>query len=110
MQTHATKDVECAGCPRMFVSESAMVLHLEAGTCESGADRDRVDDIAFECYQSKKYTCKDNPDSYFECPTCSKPFIWMSGLLQHVESDNCDEELEWPQPLGKFLRFLRSQI
>ncbi len=94
----------------MFISESAMVLHLEAGTCESGADRDRVDNIALRCYQSKKYSCEDSSGYYFECPTCSKPFTFMSALLQHVESDSCDERLGWPHPLGKFLHFLRSQI
>ena len=110
MQTHAAKDVECPGCCRMFVSESAMVLHLEAGTCDSGVDSDRVNEIACECYQSKKYTRNDDSGYDFECPTCSKPFTLMSGLLQHVESDNCDEELDRWQPLGKFLHFLRSQI
>jgi hypothetical protein len=94
----------------MFVSDSAMVLHLEAGTCESGADSDRVTEIAFDCHQSEKYACEDNSEFDFECPTCNTPFTWMSGLLQHVESDHCDERLAKRKPLGKFLQFLRSQI
>ncbi|KAH7232240.1 uncharacterized protein BKA55DRAFT_146933 [Fusarium redolens] len=37
--THAERTIECAGCDRMFVTESAMLLHLETGTCASIADR-----------------------------------------------------------------------
>jgi len=80
-----------------------MVLHLEAGTCESGADSDRVTEIAFDCYQSGKYTCDDNSEFDFECPTCNTPFTWMSGLLQHVESDSCDEQLAKRGPSGASL-------
>ncbi|KAL2174954.1 uncharacterized protein P884DRAFT_229550 [Thermothelomyces heterothallicus CBS 202.75] len=110
LQTHAEKTVSCPGCPKMFVSKSAMVLHLEAGTCESGADCDRVTEIAFECFLSGRYTCDDNLDFPFKCPTCDTPFSWISGLLQHVESDSCSEALAKGTPLGKFLRFLQSQI
>lgn len=87
-----------------------MVLHLEAGGCASGTDRSDVYDIAFDCYQSGHYTCDDNPDFDFSCPTCDVPFLFMSALLQHAESEACDENLEWYTALGKFLHFLRQQI
>jgi hypothetical protein len=51
---------ECPGCPDIFTFSSTMVLHLEAGTCESGADYDLVDAVVFDCYQSRKYTCNDS--------------------------------------------------
>ncbi|KAH6632475.1 hypothetical protein F5144DRAFT_252547 [Chaetomium tenue] len=110
LQTHAERTVGCPGCTRKFVSRSAMVLHLEAGTCDSGADSDRVTEIAFDCYQSGKYTCDDNPDFNFKCPTCDTPFAWISGLLQHVEGDSCTEELAKGRSLWKFLNFLQLQI
>lgn len=87
-----------------------MVLHLEAETCESGADNEYVTDIAFDCHQAGMYTCDDYPDFDFKCPTCDTPFIFMSAVLQHVESDCCDETLAHGRPLTKFLRFLRSQM
>ncbi|RTE83471.1 hypothetical protein BHE90_001922 [Fusarium euwallaceae] len=107
--THAAKDIECAGCYRLFVSNSAMVLHLEAGTCPSEADNQTVHQLAFECRQSQYYYC-DDPEYDYECPTCETPFRYMSGLLQHVENGPCDEDLSWHSPLAIFLRFIRARI
>ncbi|RSL91423.1 hypothetical protein CEP52_014273 [Fusarium oligoseptatum] len=107
--THAAKDIECAGCYRLFVSNSAMVLHLEAGTCPSEADNQTVHELAFECRQSQYYYC-DDPEYDYECPTCETPFRYMSGLLQHVENGPCDEDLSWHSPLAIFLRFIRARI
>ncbi|RSL38026.1 hypothetical protein CEP53_015250 [Fusarium sp. AF-6] len=70
--THAAKDIECAGCYRLFVSNSAMVLHLEAGTCPSEADNQTIHELAFECRQSQYYYC-DDPEYDYECPT----FLWQ---------------------------------
>ncbi|UKZ58285.1 hypothetical protein TrVGV298_012153 [Trichoderma virens] len=104
--THAEKNVECFACYRKFVSKSAMMLHLEVGNCPSGVDRSDIDDYARQCRQWPQYI--DHDDDY-KCPTCGKWFHHMSGLLQHVESDCCDEDLEsWWSPLAVFLRFLRS--
>lgn len=84
-----------------------MVLHLEAGTCASGVTVDDVTDIAFDCYQSKRYT-SDHPNFNFKCPTCGTAFSFMSALLQHAESDYCDENLaDEMRPLGKFLHYLQ---
>lgn len=66
-------------------------------------------ELAFECHQSRFYTSED--DGYnFECPTCGTLFSAMSGLLQHVESDVCTEDLAMGKPLFKFLRFLQSRL
>lgn len=87
-----------------------MVLHLEAGTCESGTDADRVIDIALDFHQWRKYIYDDNDVAAFQCPTCDMLFTLMSGLLQHVESDCCDESLAKGNILARFLLFLRSRI
>jgi hypothetical protein len=86
-----------------------MVLHLEAGTCDAGVGGSDIVDLAFECYQSAKYTTDDDADYDFQCPTCEAQFDYMSALLQHAESDSCDEKLEIGS-LAKFLRFLDSRI
>ncbi|KAH7311597.1 hypothetical protein B0I35DRAFT_452787 [Stachybotrys elegans] len=105
-QTHAQKTHCCPKCPRMFVTESAMVLHLEADTCEGGVDLFSVKATAYACYQSKKYLRKHDPDYEFQCPTCETPYRFMSALLQHAESAACSETLEHHRPLGKFLHYL----
>ncbi|CZR49948.1 uncharacterized protein FPRO_16152 [Fusarium proliferatum ET1] len=106
-KTHAKKTVECLGCSRVFISDSAMVLHPEAGYCQSGADEDYVTECALECYQSGQYT-SDDPAFDFQCPACGTPFSLMSALLQHAESVvTCDEHLERNMSLGKFLHYLR---
>ncbi|KAL7941319.1 hypothetical protein V8C42DRAFT_335401 [Trichoderma barbatum] len=106
--THAEKSIECFACYRTFVTKSAMMLHLEIGTCPSGLCWLDIDEYARECYQADEYC--DQRDEY-RCPTCGKRFQYMSGLLQHVESESCDENLKrWMSPLAIFLRFLRSRI
>ncbi len=104
---HAPKSVECPGCPRNFSSSSAMILHLEEGTCESQVDHEWVTETALKCYASRFYTSND-PDYDFMCPDCETPFRYISGMLQHIESNSCDEDITEGQPLWKFLRFLQS--
>jgi hypothetical protein len=87
-----------------------MVLHLEAGSCESGADSYKVDDIAYDCYHAEWYITEDGADMDYECPSCDTGFYYMSGLLQHIESQVCDEKLTKGKPLRKFLNFLHTQI
>lgn len=88
-----------------------MVLHLEAGTCESQIDSTDVVALALECYQSRYYAYGNYNDSFrFSCPSCRVASRTMSGLLQHVESDYCGEALHTRGPLDKFLRFLESRI
>lgn len=78
------------------------------GSSDSGTDRDRVNKIALECYQSGWYTSDEDAELDFACPTCDTLFPYISALLQHVESDVCEEDLEGS--LGKFIRYLRKQI
>lgn len=85
-----------------------MLLHLEAGSCESGRDLDFVNDVASKCRQSDSYK-SNNPDFDFQCPTCKTLFSFMSGLLQHAESDACEEDVQ-QKPLGQFINYLWSRI
>lgn len=106
---HAERTIECAGCSRMFVTESAMLLHLEIGTCTSGADRYSVLDAGRQCYRAFYYVSVTRGYP-FQCPTCETPFSLMSGLVQHVESDHCDECLDEDRPLRVFLNQLRLRL
>lgn len=112
--THAPKIFECYGCDGRFVSDSAMLLHLESGFCACRIEADQIERLAFECHQAGYYTNEDFVWVYdyhpFRCPTCDDQFDRMSALLQHVESDRCDEALTSYSPLGKFLRFLKTRV
>lgn len=92
LNTHAAKTAKCFGCPRRFSSISAIVLHLEADTCECGADTDYVTDVTFDCFQSGKYT-DDESEYNFTCPICGSSFDSIGAILQHAESDCFDEDL-----------------
>jgi hypothetical protein len=84
-----------------------MVLHLEIGSCASGVDVQAVDNLAKACYKSDKYL---NDDGY-KCPTCLNDFRFMSGLLQHAESDSCSVNLKKRKgSLATFLRFLKARV
>lgn len=93
----------------MFVTESAMLLHLETGTCASGANRYSVLNAGRKCYRAFYYISV-TPGYAFQCPTCETPFSLMSGLVQHVESDYCDECLDDDRPLREFLDQLRLRL
>ncbi|KAI6080515.1 hypothetical protein F4821DRAFT_273790 [Hypoxylon rubiginosum] len=98
LKTHTPKNVRCFGCVEMFVWDSVMMLHLEAGNCESETDEDYMTRMAFKCSESGKYIC------------CDTPFSFISGALQHVESDYCDKDLTANSSLSKFLRFLEKLL
>ncbi|KAJ4391094.1 hypothetical protein N0V93_004709 [Gnomoniopsis smithogilvyi] len=106
-KTHMKKDIECLACPKHFVCVSAMVLHLETGYCPSGVDSGSITDIAFECRQASAYVL--GGDFEFQCPMCTTPFSSMGALLQHAESDYCDERVDRGS-LQDFLWFLEEQL
>ena len=110
---HRPRDIECYGCERQFKSRSAMVLHLEySGQCDSGSNLALVKRTARQCYAYKKYrNNSDNSDYFpFACPCCGEVFRYMSGLLQHAESERCEVEMGPGTPLGRFLRYLWHRV
>jgi hypothetical protein len=64
-----------------------MMLHLEADTCQSGANLHVVRSLIAE-YHDPPWLDTSSYDD-FECETCDHQFHRMSALLQHVESENC---------------------
>lgn len=95
-----------------------MVLHLETGGCDAGTDREWIDEVAYDCDESEEaYTLHatlddsilSGSDFKFQCPTCTTQFSFMSALLQHCESNYCEETLA-SGPLREFIQFLRKRI
>lgn len=109
LKTHREKTIPCfgdySGCGMLFECISTMMLHLEAGNCPCGMDRDRVDELAFECYQHRQYTNSWHEYFRYRCPDCDKDFSKFSGLLQHAESERCDADVG-ETPLCKALHYI----
>ncbi len=77
-------EYECSICEKFSETEADIVLHT----------RSPVHD----------------PD-VFRCPSCDQRFKVLSALVQHVESDRCDEGI-WSGTgsIRKMLRYLRLRI
>ncbi|KAJ7673223.1 hypothetical protein DFH06DRAFT_979191 [Mycena polygramma] len=89
---HRPKDVPCPGkgCGLAFVSRSALILHLESGTCKSGADHQTIN----RCYHRTLAALNQPPRHHakiYVCPLtlCRQHFPTLSGLCQHIESERC---------------------
>ncbi|KII94255.1 hypothetical protein PLICRDRAFT_101874 [Plicaturopsis crispa FD-325 SS-3] len=105
--THRPRDIVCpfAGCSLGFVSRSALILHLESGTCRSGVTRKKIDRFVREYDQSNIITdparlltgaqsldttyiatsASWNGDAY-ECYLCHSAFRSLKVLNQHLAS------------------------
>lgn len=105
-------DVECPGCNRAFISSAAIVLHLEAGTCPSGATLSVVDQAALDGDSFGLYCTRDGEDTRFHCPDCGKRFLFMSALLQHDFSGRCpdSEGFSFLPSLCPFMQALTWQL
>ena len=93
-KSNAPRNIECHGCCRMFTTVSAMMIHLESGSCECGVNRDGLDRIAYECYWSEDYTNDWNDYYMYKCPDCQNGFRFLSALFQHIESDACNQGMD----------------
>lgn len=108
---HKTKDVMCPthGCGLGFVSHSALVLHMESGTCKSGINRKMVNTLVHRydtnnlitdpgrmitgsndhqqhiTYYASEASFNPYTQSY-ECCLCHRTFQTLSGLNQHLGS------------------------
>ncbi|KAF2869513.1 hypothetical protein BDV95DRAFT_596503 [Massariosphaeria phaeospora] len=104
--THREPTIDCLACPRKFTTYGGMIIHLEAGTCESGYDDLNLNRLAVTCYQSRKYTVNvyrcyllswielDPGTLAFRCPTCNTHVAKLSSLFMHVDSDACGQTLD----------------
>ncbi|KAJ4016350.1 hypothetical protein NW752_003472 [Fusarium irregulare] len=88
-KVHLEKNIKCLACPRMFISNSAMMLHMEHGTCESGANLRVIKNLVADWYEDYGSVGHHHEDD-FRCENCGSHFLRLSALLQHAESENCD--------------------
>ncbi|KAF2500755.1 hypothetical protein BU16DRAFT_614466 [Lophium mytilinum] len=109
--THVYTNITCWGCPRIFKSLPAMILHLEGGNCDSDITVVDLNEAAAASPQwhyfissrwrnilhgrrsLRRYRETPLP---FKCPCCDMRFRYLSALIQHVANPtkaNCEENL-----------------
>jgi len=79
-----------------------MLIHLESDGCDSDISFDDLDQVAFECYQSKKYStdCGDEPPYFY--PGRQAEIATLAGLFQeYTVSPGC---------LAKLQRFIQKHM
>lgn len=106
-QVHMVRKFACPGCDSSFISNAAMVLHLEAEACPSGATMELVNKAALESDSSGDYCTSDGWSYYFNCPACNKRFRYMSAVLQHGYSARCPGS-QGTSVLDDFSDFIRK--
>ena len=90
-----------------------MLIHLESGNCESGATEDELDNMARECYQSRKYINDGHEDGewLYRCPSCEVEFSKLSALYQHAEDvPPCSYPINGHGCLAKLERFIARSL
>ncbi|KAH7399473.1 hypothetical protein BKA66DRAFT_165403 [Pyrenochaeta sp. MPI-SDFR-AT-0127] len=99
--THRAATVKCLACPRKFTTYSGMIIHLEAGTCNSGIDALDLNKSAAICYQWRKWIAKDCRSDLkrymrfksgvlpFRCPVCKASLPKLSSLFNHIATSSC---------------------
>lgn len=80
------------------------------GNCASGVIED-VDDLAHECYQSRKYL-DDLEDGgwIYKCPCCEREFSELSALYQHAEDVSPCSSIKGNGCLAKLERFIAHSL
>lgn len=113
-QVHLPKSVACFGCKEdhaRFATYSAMLLHLESGTCSAGWKIRLINDIAHTSTGAEKYIISgqfdyfmagaprlaawisdyDSTSQHWICPICPKTFSKESDLTGHLARQTCSQ-------------------
>lgn len=70
-----------------------MMIHLESGACVSGVDCTDIDSWMFDGHCTARFLNDWGDDYLYTCPDCDTNFRFASALLQHIESNACDENI-----------------
>ncbi|KAI5994886.1 hypothetical protein F5J12DRAFT_856392 [Pisolithus orientalis] len=115
---HKPKDVKCPLCDMAFVSKSAVILHLESGSCQSGVNRQKVNQYVRQMDRSNVITNPsrlltggdDTTVDYiaserswngqaYECVLCHSRFAALLDLNRHLASPRHQDKI-YKCPLG----------
>lgn len=123
---HKARSIQCPGrgCDKTFLERSHLLLHLESGTCPSGATRHLIDKYATERdkdnvitntgrliqYPDGSYLPRTEPQywathrswngSAYECVLCHHEYGTLPGLDQHLRSPAHADKIYRCPPAG----------
>ena len=86
---------------------------IESGGCSSNITEDDLDDLARECYQSRKYINDELEDGgwLYTCPHCVTEFSKLSAIYQHAEDvPSCSYLAKDHGCLVKLKRFISRKM
>lgn len=113
-QLHLPKSLACFGCQEdhaPFATYSAMLLHLESGTCSAGWKIRHINDIAHTSTGAEKYIIHsqfdffmagapriaaqisdyDSTSKRWNCPICPETYSEVIGLHTHLARQTCSK-------------------
>lgn len=102
-RTHMPNSIDCPFCKRGFGTASAVVIHLESGTCSSGLNRQRINEeirrldrnnvitrpmITMPGYTNVQTIATERSwnGNWYECCLCSSEFGTLQALNSHMRS------------------------
>lgn len=85
-----------------------MVIHLESGSCASGASVGDIWEWVEDTDLRDKYMLNDIYNEQYRCPTCDTSFKFASGLLQHVGTRACQQNPK--QTIAEFRNLLAQRV
>jgi len=96
-------NIQCPFCKNNYTTASGLTIHLESGSCTSGLNRQKINDIVRQMDRNnvitrpmiempgytniEQYATEQSWNGYhFECYLCGKGFGRLYGLNNHLRS------------------------
>ncbi|KAF7867169.1 hypothetical protein EAF04_005253 [Stromatinia cepivora] len=99
---HQGSAMKCPFCPTHYPTASALIIHLESGSCPSGMNRQKINaeirrldsrhvittpQIEYPSSSSTSIATQRSWNGYrYECALCSREFNTLQGLNGHLRS------------------------
>ncbi|KAF4630250.1 hypothetical protein G7Y89_g7885 [Cudoniella acicularis] len=107
---HAGADMQCPFCKRSFATASGVTIHLESGSCSSGLNRHKINDMVRRLDRNNVITrpmitmpgydrvetiatSRAWNGSGFECYLCTKQFNSLHSLNNHLKSPAHEQKI-----------------
>ncbi|QSZ31031.1 hypothetical protein DSL72_000592 [Monilinia vaccinii-corymbosi] len=126
---HMGSSMKCPFCPTKYPTASALIIHLESGTCRSGIDRARINaeirrldrnhvittrQIEYPTFSASTNIASERSWNgyYYECTLCNAEFVTLMRLNAHLRSPVHDQKMyRCPGPrCGKDFRLLSGLV
>jgi len=102
--------IGCPFCKNSFTTASGVTIHLESGTCTSGLNRSKINNMVQHLDRNNIITrpmltmpgydrvetiatSRSWNGNFFECYLCNREFTTLKGLNQHIQSPAHEQPL-----------------